>query len=257
MPDDSETVAHRVALAAARTEAAGTARLFAAWCTGSPVPEAADRRCEGVANLGTRRASVRQSVFFTEGLTQKIIDERDDPAGFPEGIRRPEMIYDGANAYIRVQDAWTVFGRTDPGGPRHPNDPLWPLDALFGANDDAVPVGTEAVRGEPVTRCRLTVDLARADAELPAGVSVPGGPYRWLSRLPAEVWLDGAGRARRIAVNSEPTEAAAAEVWSIVELWDFGVAADITPPAPDEVVTPAQAYRLAEHDSPDADARRE
>jgi hypothetical protein len=48
--------------------------------------------------------------------------------------------------------------------------------------------------------------------------------------VPAEVWLDAAGLARRISVNSEPAAAADTQAWSIVELWDFGVAADITPP---------------------------
>ena len=111
-------------------------------------------------------------------------------------------------------------------------DPLWPLDALFGASDDAVLIDSEAVRDVPVTRCRLTVDLARADAALPAGVSVPSGPYRSLAALPVQVWLDAAGLARRISVCSEPTDAADKQVWSIVELWDFGVAVDITPPRP-------------------------
>ena len=83
-------------------------------------------------------------------------------------------------------------------------------------------------------------------------MSVPSGPYRSLRALPAEVWLDAAGLARRISVNSEPDTANA--VWSIVELWDFGVAADITPPGPDEVLAPAEAYRLAEEEpsAPDA-----
>ena len=48
---------------------------------------------------------------------------------------------------------------------------MWPLDALFGANDDGVEVGPDAVRGVPATRYRLTVDLARADA---VDVSPPG-----------------------------------------------------------------------------------
>jgi hypothetical protein len=252
MPADGEAVVDRIALAAARTEAAGTARLFAAWRAGSAVPEAGDRRCEGVANLGTRRARVRQSLLFTEEITDKLIDSNADRASLPEGIEHPEMLYDGGNVYIRVQDAWTIFGRPDPGGPRGPNDPLWPLDALFGANEDAAAVGPDAVRGEPATRFRLTVDLARADAALPAGVSVPGGPYRSLSRLSAEVWLDEAGRARRIAVNGDPAEPAEAQIWSIVELWDFGVAADIVPPGPGEVLSPREAYRIGAEDQPEA-----
>ena len=81
-------------------------------------------------------------------------------------------------------------------------------------------------------------------------MSVPSGPYRSLSRLPAEVWLDAAGLARRISVSSEPTAAADAQVWPIVELWDFGMAADITPPGPNEVLSPSEAYRLAEEEPP-------
>jgi hypothetical protein len=66
--------------------------------------------------------------------------------------------------------------------PHSPDEPLWPLDALFGAGDDAAEIGPEAVRGVPATRYRIALDLARADAALPAGVSVPSGPYRSLSR---------------------------------------------------------------------------
>jgi hypothetical protein len=246
--------ASRVAAAAARTVAAGTARLLAAWCTGSPLPEAADRRCEGVTDLAARRASVSQSLFFTERATAALIELDGDDPGLRDLAEHSEMIYDGANAFVRVAGSWTGFSLVDPGGPRGPNDPLWPLDALFGAGDDAVEIGPQAVRGLTATRYRLAVDLARADAALPAGVSVPSGPYRSLSRLPAEVWLDAAGLARRISVCSEPAAAADAQVWSIVELWDFGVAVDITPPGPDEVLAPSEAYRLAEEEPPGRNA---
>ena len=246
----TEPIGSRVAAAAARTVAAGSARLLAAWCTGSPLPEAADRRCEGVADLGARRARVAQSLFFTDRVTASLMELSDGNPGLREQVEHSEMLYDGANAYVRVAGRWTGFSLVNPGGPRGPNDPLWPLDALFGAGDDAVEIGPEAVRGVPATRCRLTVDLARADAALPAGVSVPSGPYRSLSRLPAEVWLDAAGLARRISVNAEPDARADVLVWSIAELWDFGVAAAIRPPGPDEILAPAEAYRMADEEPP-------
>jgi hypothetical protein len=42
---------------------------------------------------------------------------------------------------------------------------------------------------------------------------------------------------RRIAVSAEAmTPSADAEIWAVLELWDFGVAAAITPPRPEEVV---------------------
>jgi hypothetical protein len=91
--------------------------------------------------------------------------------------------------------------------------------------------GPDTVREVAVTRYRLTVDLARADAALAAGVSVPSGPYRALRRLPAEVWLDEAGLARRVSVPTSWEDTDDDKViWAVAELWDFGVAADITPP---------------------------
>jgi hypothetical protein len=200
-----------------------------------------------------RRARVSQALFFTDRATAELTGHREDDRGALGASADSEMIYDGANAYVRVAGRWTGFFLADPGGPRGPSDPLWPLDALFGASGDAVEIGPEAVRGVPVTRYRLTVDLARADAALPAGVSVPSAPYRSLRALPAEVWLDAAGLARRISVNSDAATGDA-QVWSIVELWDFGVAADITPPGPGEVLAPAEAYRLAEEESSARDA---
>jgi hypothetical protein len=80
---------------------------------------------------------------------------------------------------------------------------------------------------------RLTVDLARADAILPAGVSVPAGPYRALRAMPAEVWLDADGRVRRVAVSTEPAAAPGERTWAIAELWDFGITVDIALPGPD------------------------
>jgi hypothetical protein len=254
VPTAGESIADRVAAAAERTVAAGTARILAAWSTGLPLPEAADKRCEGVANLAARRASVLQSLVFTEGFTAKVLEDSHGDRGLLERMQHVEMIYEGANAYIRVADTWTGFFLVDPSGPRGVNDPLWPLDALFGANDDVVQIGLESVRGMPVTRCRLTVDLARADAALPAGVSVPSGPYRLLGAVPAEVWLDAAGLARRISVCSEPTAVADKQVWSIVELWEFGVAVDIRPPRPEEILPAGEAYRLAYEDTARPDA---
>jgi hypothetical protein len=217
------------------------------------VPEAADQRCEGIADFAARRARVGQAVIFTAGFTAKFIAEHqdDDPHEDLHELAEPrEVIYDGANSYLHVGDNWTGFFLGDTGGPRGANDPLWPLDALFGVRD-AVEIGAESVRGVPVTHYRLTIDLARADAALPAGVTVPDGPYRRLSQIPAEVWLDADGVARRIAVMTDPTSGTGGTpMWSVVELWDFGVPADITPPAPGEVVSPREAYSEAGESGP-------
>jgi DNA-binding transcriptional ArsR family regulator len=65
-------------------------------------------------------------------------------------------------------------------------------------------------------------------------------------RTPDQAWLDADGLARRIAVMTDPVAGdGGTPMWSIVELWDFGVLADITPPAPGEVLSPRDAYREA------------
>lgn len=231
------STADTLAAAAARTVAAGTARVFAAWPSGTPVPAEADRRCEGVADFAARRARVWQVPLGTVAVAAELIERRSDCDDDLGQLAEPqEMVYDGANAYVHVGATWTGFFLGDPAGPRTINDPLWPLDALFGARE-ATEVGTDVVRGEAATRYRLTLDLAKADAALSAGVTVPAGPYRALGQVRAEVWVDSAGRARRIAVL---TDAEADPIWSVVELWDFGVEADILPPA--EVVPPREAY---------------
>jgi hypothetical protein len=239
---DDALIAHRAVAVAEVTAAAGTARLFSAW--GAPIPQPEDARCEGVADFGARRARVWQAPFFTDGLTANFMSSEDNEELRAQFGERQEVIYDGANSFIRVAGQWTGFFLGDPAGPRGQNDPLWPVDALFGARDDAVAIGPEIVRDVPTTRCRLTLDLARADAALPAGVSVHSGPYRALSRLPAELWLDAEGLARRIAVVAgSETRASSERTWMVAELWDFGIAADTTPPAPGEVTPPREAFR--------------
>jgi hypothetical protein len=171
--------------------------------------------------------------LLTAGIAAQLAEQLGEPQ---------EIIYDGANMYLHVADSWTGFFLGDSNGPRGVNDPLWPLDALFGARQGAE-IGSEPVRGVQATRFRVTIDLAGADAALATGIIVPSGPYRGLNNIPAEVWLDSAGRARRIAVSTEQTSGSnPVPIWSVVELWDFGVAADITAPQAADVVPPREAY---------------
>jgi hypothetical protein len=230
-----------LAAAGPRTVAAGTARIFYAWA-GAPVPEARELRAEGVADFAARRARVAQvmlpghlaSEFAADAARQTLASELSEPT---------ETIYDGANSYLHVGDSWTGFFLGDPAGPSGQNDPLWPLDALFGARGDGAALGAEVVRGAATTRFRLTIDLGRADTALTAGISVPAGPYRALSRLPAEVWVDDDGRARRIAVSTDLVPSPGdVQIWAVLELWDFGLAVDIAVPRPDEIVAPRVAF---------------
>jgi hypothetical protein len=118
----SELLRGLVPDAAARTVAAGTARIFGAWSSGSPVPDPSDRRCDGVADLAARRAHVRQPLL-TDCMVARLTEDGEEADQEATDLQRSEMIYDGANAYIRVGGTWTGFFLVDPTGHDHP---AWP-----------------------------------------------------------------------------------------------------------------------------------
>jgi hypothetical protein len=161
---------------------------------------------------------------------------RENLQNAPEALTRPrEMLYDGATELMRSGDSWFTFTDGDRNGPRSHQDPLWPLDALFGASDDIMEAGTHTIRDVTTTHYRLTVDLATADELLPTGIEMPEGPFRRLRQMPTGVWLDDAGLARRIAIQNA---AGNRQAWKVVEFWDFGVAVAITLPDADQITTP-------------------
>ncbi|RIQ21059.1 hypothetical protein [Jiangella rhizosphaerae] len=227
MAGSPEAVIARVQGAAPRASAAGSARLSYGLHRGAPTLEEWDLLGEGVADFAARMTQVTQLLipgYMPENMPS-----------VPEAFARPrELLYDGATELMRSGDSWFAVTDEDRDGPRSHQDPLWPLDALFGAGDDVVEAGTDTIRGVATTRHRLTVDLVAADEALHTGIGVPEGPFRRLRQVPAEVWLDDAGLARRIAIQNT---AGNREVWKVVEFWDFGVAAAITAPDAGQITT--------------------
>ena len=85
--------------------------MFAAWSEGSSVPQAADQRCEGIADFAARRARVAQAVMGTSGFTAEFIAKHQDDDRFEDlhELGEPQQaIYDGANTYLRVGASWTA-----------------------------------------------------------------------------------------------------------------------------------------------------
>jgi hypothetical protein len=77
--------------------------LLAAWSQGSSVPELADTRCEGIADFAAAGPVYGRLPFFTAGLASELIDQRAADSDDLAALGEPqEMIYDGANAYVRV-----------------------------------------------------------------------------------------------------------------------------------------------------------
>jgi hypothetical protein len=118
-------------------------------------------------------------------------------------------------------------------------DPHQTLRMLM-ASTDARPSGSEFVRGVRTTRYSFRVDLERLADEndelrksLEQIMQVTG-----TSAYPAQAWIDAQGRVRKIMIGmslgSPTTGTITMEMTQ--ELYDFGVRAEIQPPAEQQVV---------------------
>ena len=131
--------------------------------------------------------------------------------------------------------------------------PLWLLESLAKVQGESQVVGRdELVGGVETTRYSLALtegemshlawtELAQPDAagsEVPPRWSEPPPRSRARSAIPVQVWLDVEGRIRRMGFELEAWHPATIEgqeqtfdpVWSVTELWDFGVEINRQPP---------------------------
>ena len=117
-------------------------------------------------------------------------------------------------------------------------DPTEVLEALQGASDDIEELGTEEIRGEETTHYRATIDLRKAAEEqgLDATETDELLDGFGADTLPIDVWIDDAGRARRLQFEGQTGDGEqeiSADV--TVDLYDYGTDARVEVPAADEV----------------------
>jgi hypothetical protein len=124
------------------------------------------------------------------------------------------------------------------------SDPSQVLEVLLGASSDAAVVGNEQVRGTETTHYRMTADLNKVASRLPADErSAYEGFAKGLgtTSMPTDVWIDSAGRARRIQytitipISVTPSGGSGSSVSTTIEFYDFGVPVIVTTPPPSQV----------------------
>lgn len=134
-------------------------------------------------------------------------------------------------------------------------NPADTLRQLHGLDDDVTEEGREEVRGVEATRYAGTIDPERALEQLPEGEREQAreslaalGP----EEVPVVVWVGDDGLLRRVRYELNLSEVEGSErpeadgdvpmppsegtVTTTIELFDFGVDADVTPPPDDEVM---------------------
>jgi len=135
------------------------------------------------------------------------------------------------------------------------SDPTSALNYLEGVSaSDIETVGEAEVRGESTTHYRVTVDLERAKAQVADDLKDDFDQLieqLGTSTFPAEVWVDGDERVRRIKFTIDPAAgdaadaADAAAVTITQDLYDFGTEVEASPPPDDQVTDFSQLLQGA------------
>lgn len=132
------------------------------------------------------------------------------------------------------------------------NDPTQALSYFAGVADDVREDGKEEVRGEQTTRYKATFDLTKArDAEAKAEAKANIDKLidsLGTSTMPATVWIDDAGRMRKMVYELDLSKAAqgiggGGVMTTTFEMYDFGVDVDVAPPPAAETADGATLIR--------------
>ncbi|MDQ1374151.1 MAG: hypothetical protein QOJ09_1489 [Actinomycetota bacterium] len=238
--------------AAAKTVGARSARTAVTLVTTTTMqPAPSTTKGEGAVDFASKRASF---AIDTSSL------------GLPGVSGTVEIVLVDGIIYAKLPNLlptkpWLKLDRTTLGaaggasaaglGDLASGDPASGIRFLEGVADGATKVGKEKVRGTDTTHYRGTVDLIKIKASASTGTRTAiDALVKQLgkSTYPVDVWLDGAGRVRRLrSRHASPARGAtpASTVVRTEEYFDFGVKVDASPPPPDQVTDLAQLLKGA------------
>jgi hypothetical protein len=236
----------RIALAATKTQDAGTARMAMKMDMLGGAQDVSVT-AEGVADFAS------QKVAMTMDL---------GALGEQAGMGKMEMVSEGTTVYMKFPNhkqlglptAWLKMDLEKMAGlegmeslSQMNNDPSQSLEMLRGVSDEIEEVGTEDVRGTSTTHYKADINVDKALAEMPEEARASfKRVYADLGvqTLPAELWLDDEGLLRRqkVTVDMSKAKGAAAagpqaptEMVMDIEFYDFGAEVDAEPPPASEV----------------------
>lgn len=230
-----------------KTLAAGTARVaLNVGFSASGVSGAV--KGDGLVDLTNRRGALTLDLgalggSFGSGTVDTVLD------GDGIFVKLPSAVLPGNKPWLRLnlatlsQQAGLNLGSL---GQLQSADPSQALQFLKGAEDDMRKVGADKVRGASTTHYRGTVDLRKAAATLsPEAQQTVDQAISSLgtSTFPADVWIDGEGRMRKMSFRLDPDGSGPSQASTVeFELFDFGVKADVQPPPPDQVTDLADVF---------------
>jgi hypothetical protein len=199
---------------------------------------------------GTSKATL-DSVVIGSTVYQKLPEAYAAVA--PAGLKKPWIKIDFATlGSVDGINLGTVVAA-------QASDPSQAVAFLRGASERVDELGEEKLRGDDVQRYRFTIDAGKAAAVAPEAqreaLRQVAGVYG-STAIPADAWVDGAGRLRKLTYTLDRDNfplaaeesagrggtgrggaggAAQAKVTTTVELFDFGTDVDARPPPPGQV----------------------
>lgn len=217
-----------VAQAADKTEAAGGARVaFTAGVAGQTVNGG------GYVDLRGQAARLSLALPGSAGRIDEVMANRVLYMHFPPAVAQH---LPGGKAWVKIDIAKVLQSKGINLGALRSSTESNPADQLAqlrGAGDVSK-VGTATVRGAQTTHYHAVIDLRRAADKAPAGrraaarssvdqlIKVTGR-----STIPMDVWIDGAGRLRRMRSTQRVQGQA---ITTTMDFFDFGARQTVQPP---------------------------
>jgi hypothetical protein len=209
----SASASDAVAAAFARTTAADTAKFqLSANVTGGPVQQPIHVSASGVIDFARRASDLSARIpgagaveaRYLAGVVYAKLPA--SLAGMLPGVTPgTSWVSIDLNALSQAQ-LGTSLGQLDLSAP---SDPSQVLSFLRGAGADVELAGPATVGGIATTRYTTTIDLDKAGAKLPAKAraGITGFEQQLgTHRLPAQLWIDGQGRLRRMTISAHQSE---------------------------------------------------
>lgn len=141
-------------------------------------------------------------------------------------LSKPQtLIFIDGTVFMRLADgSFRTVGARSPYAPRHPNDPVWCIDILYGARSVVRQQGTGDVDASTLVHLSGVADLGVANRASPNGVRPPL-PGRSSDRepMPFHTWLNADGLPTRISIEQTLGYPSRDRVWTATEFTEFGV----------------------------------
>ena len=254
-----------------RAFAAGLTAVALGGCggaTGASLENAADATGEetsAVALAYRYKDADREYEFKSNGVfdypnERGVMTTSSSLPFFGKGVDLREVRLLGNVAYMR----WEVKAKTywltqdpveksgDPAevlipGPGTPTKPTDVLSRVLLASDENDEVGKDEIRGTETTHYRARVDLTKLVEQLPPSGRPEGDVQTlWGERyVPVDLWIDDESRLRRITMTRPGFgNDSDAELRIAVDLFDYGVDANVEAPPKDERISQEEFDRI-------------